>query len=184
MRAINLDGNDELVTAHIVGSSVKELFIATQQGMCIRFGVDELREIGRVSRGVTGIKFKASEDCVIAATTITSDTDKLLTVSEQGIGKQTLAGEYRLQSRAGKGVIVMKLTPKTGKLVSVVNINDENMDLMVLTSSGKMIRVDTEAIREAGRNTSGVKLSMLAMIKLLTPMSAPKSQKKIMKKRD
>ncbi|BAM31937.1 DNA gyrase subunit A [Helicobacter cinaedi CCUG 18818 = ATCC BAA-847] len=158
VRAINLDENDELVTAHIVGSSVKELFIATQQGMCIRFGIDELREIGRVGRGVTGIKFKASEDCVIAATTITSDTDKLLTVSEQGIGKQTLAGEYRLQSRAGKGVIVMKLTPKTGKLVSVVNINDENMDLMVLTSSGKMIRVDTEAIREAGRNTSGVKI--------------------------
>ena len=139
VRAINLDENDELVTAHIVDSAVKELFIATFQGMCIRFGIDELREIGRVSRGVTGIKFKASEDCVIAATTITSDTDKLLTVSEQGIGKQTLAGEYRLQSRAGKGVIVMKLTPKTGKLVSVVNINDENMDLMVLTSSIRLI---------------------------------------------
>lgn len=177
VRAINLDGNDELVTAHIVGSSVKELFIATQQGMCIRFGVDELREIGRVSRGVTGIKFKASEDCVIAATTITSDTDKLLTVSEQGIGKQTLAGEYRLQSRAGKGVIVMKLTPKTGKLVSVVNINDENMDLMVLTSSGKMIRVDTEAIREAGRNTSGVKIVNVGNDKVAYANVCPKEPK-------
>ncbi|WP_304418020.1 DNA gyrase subunit A, partial [uncultured Helicobacter sp.] len=142
VRAINLDENDELVTAHIIDSNVKELFIATYKGMCIRFSVNELREIGRVSRGVSGIKFKASEDYVIAATTITSDTDKLLTVSERGIGKQTLAGEYRLQSRAGKGVIVQKLTPKTGNLVSVVNINDENADLMVLTSSGKMIRVD------------------------------------------
>ena len=177
VRAINLDENDELVTAHIVGSSVKELFIATQQGMCIRFGIDELREIGRVSRGVTGIKFKASEDCVIAATTITSDTDKLLTVSEQGIGKQTLAGEYRLQSRAGKGVIVMKLTPKTGKLVSVVNINDENMDLMVLTSSGKMIRVDTEAIREAGRNTSGVKIVNVGNDKVVYANVCPKEPK-------
>nr|BAV59657.1 DNA gyrase A [Helicobacter canicola] len=177
VRAINLDENDELVTAHIVGSSVKELFIATQQGMCIRFGIDELREIGRVSRGVTGIKFKASEDCVIAATTITSDTDKLLTVSEQGIGKQTLAGEYRLQSRAGKGVIVMKLTPKTGKLVSVVNINDENMDLMVLTSSGKMIRVDTEAIREAGRNTSGVKIVNVGNDKVAYANVCPKDPK-------
>lgn len=177
VRAINLDENDELVTAHIVGSSVKELFIATQQGMCIRFGIDELREIGRVSRGVTGIKFKASEDCVIAATTITSDTDKLLTVSEQGIGKQTLAGEYRLQSRAGKGVIVMKLTPKTGKLVSVVNINDENMDLMVLTSSGKMIRVDTEAIREAGRNTSGVKIVNVGNDKVAYANVCPKEPK-------
>ncbi|BAM12473.1 DNA gyrase subunit A [Helicobacter cinaedi PAGU611] len=177
VRAINLDENDELVTAHIVGSSVKELFIATQQGMCIRFGIDELREIGRVGRGVTGIKFKASEDCVIAATTITSDTDKLLTVSEQGIGKQTLAREYRLQSRAGKGVIVMKLTPKTGKLVSVVNINDENMDLMVLTSSGKMIRVDTEAIREAGRNTSGVKIVNVGNDKVAYANVCPKEPK-------
>ena len=145
--------------------------------MCIRFGIDELREIGRVGRGVTGIKFKASEDCVIAATTITSDTDKLLTVSEQGIGKQTLAGEYRLQSRAGKGVIVMKLTPKTGKLVSVVNINDENMDLMVLTSSGKMIRVDTEAIREAGRNTSGVKIVNVGNDKVAYANVCPKEPK-------
>ncbi len=177
VRAINLDENDELVTAHIVDSHIKELFIATYQGMCIRFGVEELREIGRVSRGVTGIKFKASEDCVIAATTIANDTDKLLTVSERGIGKQTLAGEYRLQSRAGKGVIVMKLTPRTGKLVSVVNINDENMDLMVLTSSGKMIRVDTEAIRKAGRNTSGVKIVNVGDDKVAYANVCPKEPK-------
>lgn len=176
VRAINLDENDELVTAHIIHSDVKELFIATYHGMCIRFSVDELREIGRVSRGVSGIKFKVSEDYVIAATTITSDTDKLLTVSEQGIGKQTLAGEYRLQSRAGKGVIVQKLTSKTGNLVSVVNINDENMDLMVLTSSGKMIRVDTEAIREAGRNTSGVKIVNVGKDKVAYANTCPKEQ--------
>ena len=177
VRAINLDENDELVTAHIIDSNVKELFIATHQGMCIRFGIEELREIGRVSRGVTGIKFKANKDYVIAATTITSDTDKLLTVSEQGIGKQTLAGEYRLQSRAGKGVIVQKLTTKTGKLVSVVNINDENMDLMVLTSSGKMIRVDTEAIREAGRNTSGVRIVNVGKDKVAYANVCPKESK-------
>lgn len=176
VRAINLDENDELVTAHIIDSNVKELFIATYKGMCIRFSVNELREIGRVSRGVSGIKFKASEDYVIAATTITSDTDKLLTVSERGIGKQTLAGEYRLQSRAGKGVIVQKLTPKTGNLVSVVNINDENADLMVLTSSGKMIRVDTEAIREAGRNTSGVKIVNVGNDKVAYANVCPKEQ--------
>ncbi len=176
VRAINLNKNDELVTAHIIDSNVKELFIATYKGMCIRFSVNELREIGRVSRGVIGIKFKASEDYVIAATTITSDTDKLLTVSERGIGKQTLAGEYRLQSRAGKGVIVQKLTPKTGNLVSVVNINDENADLMVLTSSGKMIRVDTEAIREAGRNTSGVKIVNVGNDKVAYANVCPKEQ--------
>ncbi len=118
-----------------------------------------------------------SKDYVIAATTITSNTDKLLTVSEQGIGKQTLAGEYRLQSRAGKGVIVQKLTSKTGNLVSVVNINDENMDLMVLTSSGKMIRVDTEAIREAGRNTSGVKIVNVGKDKVAYANVCPKEPK-------
>lgn len=176
VRAINLDENDELVGANIITPSVKELFIATYQGMCIRFCVDDVREIGRVSRGVTGIRFKANEDFVVGATTIYNDNDKLLTVSEQGIGKQTIAGEYRLQTRGGKGVIVMKLTPKTGKLVSVVNVNDEDMDLMVLTSSGKMIRVDTEAIREAGRNTSGVKIVNVGNDKVAYANKCPKQK--------
>lgn len=176
VRAINLDENDELVSANIVDSSVKELFIATHRGMCIRFSIDDIREIGRVARGVTGIRFKEKGDCVIAATTISSDNDKLLTVSEQGIGKQTLAGEYRLQSRGGKGVIVMKLTNKTGNLVSIVNVNDENMDLMVLTTKGKMIRVDTNAIREAGRNTSGVKIVNVGSEKVAFAVTCPKEQ--------
>lgn len=177
VRAINLDENDELVTASIVTGDVKELFIATYQGMCIRFSIDDVREIGRVARGVTGIRFKAQEDQVIGAVTISSENDKLLTVSEQGIGKQTLAGAYRLQSRGGKGVIVMKLTSKTGKLVSVLNVNDENMDLMVLTTSGKMIRVDTETIREAGRNTSGVKIVNVDQEKVAYASTCPKEEK-------
>lgn len=177
VRAINLDENDELVSANIVDSSVKELFIATHKGMCIRFGINDIREIGRVARGVTGIRFKEKGDCVIAATTISSDNDKLLTVSEQGIGKQTLAGEYRLQSRGGKGVIVMKLTSKTGDLVSIVNVNDENMDLMVLTTKGKMIRVDTNAIREAGRNTSGVKIVNVGSEKVAFAVTCPKEER-------
>ncbi len=177
VKAINLDENDELVTASIITQEIKELFIATCKGMCIKFGLQDIREIGRVSRGVTGIRFKANEDYVIAATTIGNDNDKLLTVSELGIGKQTLAGEYRFQSRGGKGVIAMKLTAKTGNLVSVVNVNDENMDLMVLTTSGKMIRVDTDAIREAGRNTSGVKIVNVAGEKVAFAVTCPKEDK-------
>ncbi|MGI0406243.1 DNA topoisomerase (ATP-hydrolyzing) subunit A [Helicobacter himalayensis] len=177
IRAINLDENDELVSANIVYADTKELFIATYQGMCIRFAIDDVREIGRAGRGVTGIRFKANQDFVIGGTTISADTDKLLSVSEQGIGKQTSAGEYRLQSRGGKGVIAMKLTPKTGKLVSVVSLNDEDMDLMVLTSSGKMIRVDTEAIREAGRNTSGVKIVNVGDDKVAYANKCPKQSK-------
>ena len=177
VRAINLDENDELVSARIITQEIKELFIATHKGMCIRFSVNDIREIGRVARGVTGIRFKEKGDCVIAATTISSDNDKLLTVSEQGIGKQTLAGEYRLQSRGGKGVIVMKLTSKTGDLVSIVNVNDENMDLMVLTTKGKMIRVDTNAIREAGRNTSGVKIVNVGGEKVAFAVTCPKEER-------
>lgn len=174
VRAIRLDDEDELVTASIIDGSVNELFIATYEGMCIRFSVKDIREIGRVSRGVTGIKFKAKDDYVVSAVTIRGNEDKLLTVSEKGIGKQTTAEAYRLQSRGGKGVIAMKLTSKTGKLVSVVGINDEKMDLMLLTSNGKMIRVDTQAIREAGRNTSGVKIVDVTGEKVVYASQCPK----------
>lgn len=161
VRAINLDENDELISASIIDSSVKELFIATKEGQCIRFNAGSIRDIGRIARGVTGIRFKVENDSVIAATTIKSDEDKLLSISELGIGKQTIAGSYSTINRGGKGVIAMKLTNKTGKLVSVLSVNDSNMDLMVLTTSGKMIRVPLDSIREAGRNTSGVKIVSL-----------------------
>ncbi len=155
VRAINLDENDELVETHIATNETQYLFIATKKGMCIRFKLDELREIGRVARGVTGIKFKIADDFVCGATTINDEQNEILMVSEKGIGKRTTASEYREQSRAGKGVISMKLTPKTGDVVGVVFVEDDK-DLMCLTSIGKMIRVDSDTIRKAGRNTSGV----------------------------
>ena len=157
VRAINLDEDDEIVTAEIVTPDVKWLFIATKKGQCIRFKVDDVREIGRVGRGVTGIKFKIEGDSVCAATTIKDEEDELLIVSSKGLGKRTTASEYREQSRAGKGVISMKLTNRTGDVVGAV-IVEEDKDLMSLTSAGKMIRVDMQQIRKAGRNTSGVKV--------------------------
>lgn len=181
VRAINLDENDELVTAIIVERDLielsqvsqdenlseeaseenlenvggKMLFAVTKRGMCIKFPLAKVREIGRVSRGVTAIKFKEKNDELVGAVVIENDEQEVLSVSVKGIGKRTNAGEYRLQSRGGKGVICMKLTDKTKELISVV-IVDESMDLMALTSSGKMIRVDMHSIRKAGRNTSGV----------------------------
>ncbi|MDL0113868.1 DNA gyrase subunit A [Campylobacter felis] len=181
VRAINLDENDELVTAIIVERDLielsqtsqdenlseeaseenlenvggKMLFAVTKKGMCIKFPLAKVREIGRVSRGVTAIKFKEKNDELVGAVVIENDEQEVLSVSAKGIGKRTNAGEYRLQSRGGKGVICMKLTDKTKELISVV-IVDESMDLMALTSSGKMIRVDMHSIRKAGRNTSGV----------------------------
>jgi len=181
VKAINLDENDELVSAIIVQrdenepcinteEDIKEqdlefdntsqvkgkmLFAVTKKGMCIKFPLFKVREIGRVSRGVTAIKFKEKGDELVGAVVIENDEQEILSVSAKGIGKRTNAGEYRLQSRGGKGVICMKLTDKTKDLISVV-IVDESMDLMALTSSGKMIRVDMQSIRKAGRNTSGV----------------------------
>ncbi len=157
VRAITLDDDDGLVTAKIVTPNAQNLFIATKKGMCIRFDVNDTREIGRTARGVTGIRFKEAGDEVVGAVVVYSDEEELLSVSEKGIGKRTTASEYRLQKRGGKGVIAMKLTPKTKDLVGVV-IVDEDKDLMALTSSGKMIRVDMQTIRKAGRNTSGVKV--------------------------
>ena len=155
VRAITLDEDDELVTCKIVLPEIRNLFILTHKGQCIRFPVDDVREMGRTARGVTGIRFKIEGDYVVGATAIKSDEDELLTVAEKGIGKRTEAGEYRLQSRGGKGVVAMKLTPRTGNAVGVV-IVEEDKDLMALTQSGKMIRVDMQSIRKAGRNTSGV----------------------------
>jgi DNA gyrase subunit A len=157
VRAINLDEDDALVEAKIVKPDTKWLFIATKKGLCIRFKVEDAREIGRVARGVTAIKFKIEGDYVCGATTIEDEEDELLMMSEKGLGKRTTANEYREQNRAGKGVISMKLTPKTGDVVGVVFV-EEDKDLMCLTSIGKMIRVDMETIRKAGRNTSGVKI--------------------------
>lgn len=186
VKAINLDENDELVTAIIVARDENEmsnqaledeenlenevlenneelenvavgkmLFAVTKKGMCIKFPLAKVREIGRVSRGVTAIKFKEKNDELVGAVVIENDAQEILSVSAKGIGKRTDAGEYRLQSRGGKGVICMKLNAKTKDLISVV-IVDESMDLMALTTSGKMIRVDMQSIRKAGRNTSGV----------------------------
>ncbi|AXP08476.1 DNA topoisomerase (ATP-hydrolyzing) subunit A [Campylobacter hepaticus] len=193
VKAINLDENDELVTAIIVQKDESEVFIrnednlenqelenqeielmdvsnlendesnlkgkmlfaVTKKGMCIKFPLVKVRQIGRVSRGVTAIKFKEKDDELVGAVVIENDEQEILSISAKGIGKRTNAGEYRLQSRGGKGVICMKLTEKTKDLISVV-IVDETMDLMALTSSGKMIRVDMQSIRKAGRNTSGV----------------------------
>jgi len=157
VRAINLDEDDAIVTAKIVMPETKWLFVVTKKGQCIRFKVEDAREIGRVARGVAAIKFKIEEDFVCGATTIDDEENELLMLSEKGIGKRTTASEYREQSRAGKGVIAMKLSAKTGDVVDVVMV-EEDKDMMCLTSAGNMIRVDMQTIRKAGRNTSGVKI--------------------------
>ena len=162
VKAIVLDESDELVTAKILEEDAKEVFIVTQNGVGIRFPIDNIREQGRATRGVRGIKFKHDNDIVVGATIINSEENEILTVSEKGLAKKTKVKEYRLQSRAGSGIIAMKLNKKTGNLLGIINIDEENLDLMALTAKGKMIRISSDAIRSTGRATSGVKIINLS----------------------
>ncbi|WQT36980.1 DNA topoisomerase (ATP-hydrolyzing) subunit A [Helicobacter pylori] len=175
IRAIVLDEGDELVSAKIVDKNAKHLLIASYLGIFIKFPLEDVREIGRTTRGVIGIRLNEN-DFVVGAVVISDDSNKLLSVSENGLGKQTLAEAYREQSRGGKGIIGMKLTQKTGNLVSVISVDDENLDLMILTASAKMIRVSIKDIKETiGRNTSGVKLIDTAD-KVVYANSCPKEE--------
>lgn len=151
----------------------KMILIVTRKGMCVKFRLNKIRQMGRVSRGVKGISFKEKNDSVVGAAFIESNDQEILSVGELGIGKRTTADEYRLTNRGGKGVICMKLNDKTGDLVGVVMV-DERMDLMALTTSGKMIRVDMQSIRKAGRNTSGVKVVNVDGEKVVSIASCPK----------
>ncbi len=174
IRAIVLDKSDELVGAKVVDKNAKHLLIASYLGIFIKFPLEDVREMGRNARGVIGIRLNEN-DFVVGAVVISDDGNKLLSVSENGLGKQTLAEAYREQSRGGKGVIGMKLTQKTGNLVSVISVDDENLDLMILTASAKMIRVSIKDIRETGRNASGVKLINTAD-KVMYVNSCPKEE--------
>lgn len=166
-----LESIDELPES----SDEKMLFVVTKKGMCIKFPLSKVRQIGRVARGVTAIRFKEEGDEVVGAVVIENDAQEILSVSQKGIGKRTTADEYRLQSRGGKGVICMKLTSKTKDLVGVVMV-DESMDLMALTSSGKMIRVDMQTIRKAGRNTSGVIVVNVGSDEVVSIARCPKEE--------
>ncbi len=174
IRAIVLDEGDELVSAKVVDKNAKHLLIASHLGIFIKFPLEDVREMGRNARGVIGIKLNKN-DFVVGAVVISDDGNKLLSVSENGLGKQTLAEAYRGQSRGGKGIIGMRLTQKTGNLVSVISVDDENLDLMILTASAKMIRVSIKDIRETGRNASGVKLINTAD-KVMYVNSCPKEE--------
>lgn len=174
----DLGANPDEILGEVLGEPSgdepsKMILIVTRKGMCVKFRLNKIRQMGRVSRGVKGISFKEKNDSVVGAAFIESNDQEILSVGELGIGKRTTADEYRLTNRGGKGVICMKLNDKTGDLVGVVMV-DERMDLMALTTSGKMIRVDMQSIRKAGRNTSGVKVVNVDGEKVVSIASCPK----------
>jgi DNA gyrase subunit A len=163
--AIGVDNDDELVAARLTDGE-QVIFLATHEGMAIRFDENDVRSMGRPAYGVRGIDL-AKKDHLVGAAVTPKERKKtdagvdcsclILSITEQGFGKRTDVNEYRLQTRGGKGVINVKTTARNGK-VSSIQLVDETSELMVISQFGKIIRIDTNTIRAAGRSTQGVKL--------------------------
>lgn len=135
-----------------------DVVLATRHGMSIRFHESDVREMGRATAGVNGIRL-GKNDYVIGMVVI-RERAELLAVSEKGIGKRSPIADYRVQKRGGKGIITMQRTEKTGELVALKDVLPEE-GLMMITKGGIIIRVPVEGIRVSGRNTQGVKLMNL-----------------------
>ncbi|HZM01835.1 MAG TPA: DNA gyrase subunit A, partial [Candidatus Saccharimonadales bacterium] len=152
--AIGIEPGDALIDVKLTGGA-DEVILITREGQSIRFSEEEVRATGRPAAGVRGINLESS-DAVVALAVVVSDST-LLVAGENGIGKRTDFGEYRLQSRAGKGIITMKTNEKTGQVVGALTVKDSD-EIMLITVGGQMVRTRVGDIREAGRNTQGVKL--------------------------
>lgn len=152
--AIKLNEGDELISA-ILTDGNSELLLASSGGMCIRFSEEDVRDTGRTSMGVKSISLDEGE-VVVDATKVKENTE-VLTITENGYGKRTEIGEYRLQTRGGKGVRVGVLNEKTGNVVNLKLVS-ENEDVMIIADNGTVIRLNVDSISKIGRNTQGVKL--------------------------
>ena len=156
--AIGIDEDDELIGVRVTDGN-QIVFLATHDGMAIRFGEEDVRSMGRPAYGVRGIDIGKNDYVVGLAITAKSNghVARILSVTEAGFGKRTDVEEYRLQSRGGKGVINVKTTARNGKVVGI-QLVDETSELIVISQYGKIIRIDTTTVRAAGRSTQGVKL--------------------------
>jgi DNA gyrase subunit A len=152
--AISLEQGDGLVEVMLT-SGQDEVVLITREGMSIRFTEDQVRSMGRNAAGVKGIELEKTD--AVVAVAIMNPSATLLVAGENGIGKRTSFEEYRVQSRGGKGIITMKTGEKTGNVVGALTVSDSD-EIMLITVGGQMVRIPVGGIREAGRNTMGVKL--------------------------
>ncbi len=159
--AIGIEQGDTLIDVKLTRGSTGEgdagddVILITKDGMSIRFHETDVRSMGRAAGGVRGISLE-KDDAVVAAAIMVPDA-ALLVAGENGIGKRTAFDEYRVQSRGGKGIITMKTGEKTGGVIGALTVRDSD-DIMLITVGGQMVRTNVKDIREAGRNTMGVKL--------------------------
>ncbi|MST94016.1 MAG: DNA gyrase subunit A [Pedosphaera sp.] len=152
--AIGIEPGDTLIDVKLT-SGYNEVVLITKEGQSIRFSEEDVRSMGRPAGGVRGITVEKT-DAVVALAVVVPDAT-LLVAGSNGIGKRTDFGEYRTQSRGGKGIITMKTTDKTGEVVGALTVKDQD-EIMLITVGGQMVRTAVKDIREAGRNTQGVKL--------------------------
>ena len=154
--SITLKDDDELIDVRLTDGE-DNVVLVTKQGLCITFSERDVRPIGRVSQGVIGIRLDEEDSVIGMESIIQGSKSTLLAITENGFGKRTELDEYRVQTRGGKGVITYKITPKTGVIVGVKIVNDED-DVMLITDTGTIIRLNVAEISILGRSTQGVTL--------------------------
>ena len=155
--AVTLDDGDELIAARITNGK-NFIFLGSHRGQAIRFAESQVRAMGRQARGVRGMDLPA--DDYLVGMEVVEEDGLILSISENGFGKRTPLKDYRLTSRGVKGVINMRTTHKTGRVVAVLSVR-EDTDLAIVSQNGKIIRIESNTIRQAGRSTQGVKLVSL-----------------------
>jgi len=160
-RHINVLNGDEVVGVRLTNGH-NELLLADRNGRAVRFNEDAVRAMGRVSTGVRGMRLDEGDDEVVGMVVV-NDTEKetIMVVSENGYGKRSDVNDYRITNRGGKGVKTLNITEKTGRLVAIKTVTDEN-DLMIINKSGILIRLKVSDCRVMGRATQGVRLINLA----------------------
>src|SRR5262249_18818818 len=152
--AMSLDEGDELIAANITHGD-NFIFLGSHEGQAIRFNESEVRAMGRPAHGVWAMDLAESDHLI--GMEVVEKEGLILSIAENGFGKRTPLEDYRLTRRGGKGVINMKTTNKTGSVIAILSVSEDS-DLMIVTQSGKIIRIESSTIRKAGRSTQGVKL--------------------------
>lgn len=156
VNAIEIRDNDQLLGAYLTNGT-SQIMIATKNGKCIRFPEEKVREVGRGSIGVRGIAMDEDDEAIGMIVVNDVEKETVLVVSEKGYGKRTAVEDYRITNRGGKGVITLNITEKTGNLIAIQNVTDED-GLMIINKSGVAIRMGMDEMRVMGRNTQGVRL--------------------------
>ena len=158
--ALTLDDQDKLIGVEITDGN-REILLGTRLGIVIRFSEKDVRSMGRTARGVKGISLEEGNDIIGMATITPDSTTSILTVTELGYGKRTQCSEYRVQARAGKGIISVKMTEKNGPAISFHQVSDAD-EVMIMTAEGMVLRLRMGDLREIGRNAQGLRLIDMA----------------------